>query len=159
MKSFTRLRLGLCHLNKHKFKYNFQDFANPLWSCSLEIESLSHFFLHCHYFTNIRATLLDDLKSVDINIPSFSDKKLMTFSFMEVLTLTLIRTTRFLSFSISFIIKSERFSGSLFKRKWKYFDYKTSNLHFYLITQFYILIVVLLQPLALIPSTKPLKLF
>ena len=73
LKFLTRLRLGLSHLNEHKFKHNFQDCVNPLCSCSLEIESLSHFFLHCHHFTNIRATLLDDLQSVDRDIPSFSD--------------------------------------------------------------------------------------
>ena len=67
----TSLRLGLSHLNEHKFKHNFQDCVNPLCLCSLEIDSLSHFFLHCHHFTNIRATLLDDLQSVDRNIPSF----------------------------------------------------------------------------------------
>ena len=71
LKFLTSLRLGLRQLNKHKFKHNFQDCVNTLSSCSLEIESLSHFFLHCHHFTNIRATLLDDLQSVDRNIPSF----------------------------------------------------------------------------------------
>ena len=71
LKFLTRLRLGLCHLNKHKFKHNFQDCVNPLCSCSLEIKSLSLFFLDCHHFTNTRATLLDDLQSVDRNIRSF----------------------------------------------------------------------------------------
>ena len=47
--------------------------VNPLCLCRLEIESLSHFFPQCHHFTNIQATLLEDLQSVDINIPSFSD--------------------------------------------------------------------------------------
>ena len=44
----TRLRLGLSHLNEHRFQYNFQDCLNPLCSCSLEIEDTSHYFLHCH---------------------------------------------------------------------------------------------------------------
>ena len=52
LKFLTRLQLGLSHLNEHKFKHNFKDCVNPLFSCSLEIESPSHFFLHCHYFTN-----------------------------------------------------------------------------------------------------------
>ena len=37
LKFLNRLRLGLSHLNKHKFKHNFQDCVNPLCSCSLEI--------------------------------------------------------------------------------------------------------------------------
>ena len=50
LKFLTRLRLGLSHLNERKFKHNFQDCVKPLCSCSLEIESLFHFFLHCHQF-------------------------------------------------------------------------------------------------------------
>ena len=76
LKFLTRLRPGLGHLNEHKFKHNFQDCVNPLRSCSLEIESLSHFFPHYHHFTNINATLLDDLHSVDRNI-SFSHNELV----------------------------------------------------------------------------------
>ena len=43
----TRLRVGLSHLREHKFRHTFQDTINPLYSCSLEIELTSHFFLHC----------------------------------------------------------------------------------------------------------------
>ena len=44
----TRLRLGLSHLNEHRFKYNYKSCINPLCTCSLEVESAKHFFLHCH---------------------------------------------------------------------------------------------------------------
>ena len=114
LKFLTRLRLGLSQLNKHKFKHNFQDCVNPLCSCSLEIESLSHFFLHCHHFTNIHATLLDDLQSVDRNIPSFSDNELVDLLLYGSPNFNLNRNNKILSSSISFITKSERFSGSLF---------------------------------------------
>ena len=57
LKLLTRLRLGLSHLNQHKFNHNFQDCLNPLCSCSLEVESVSHFFLHSHYYSNISPTL------------------------------------------------------------------------------------------------------
>ena len=77
LKFLTRFRLGLSYLNEHKFQHNFQDCVNPLCSCSLEVDSLSRFFLHCHHFTNICATLLDDLQSVDGNIPSFSNNGLV----------------------------------------------------------------------------------
>ena len=29
--------------NEHKFNHNFQDILSPLYSCSLEVESSSHF--------------------------------------------------------------------------------------------------------------------
>ena len=61
LKFLTSLRLGLGHLNKYKFKHNFQDCVNLLCLSSLEIEYLSHFFLLCHHLTNIRATLLHEL--------------------------------------------------------------------------------------------------
>ena len=105
LKFLIRLRLGLSHFNEHKFKHNSQDCVNPLCWCSLEIETLSHFFLHCHHFTNICATLLDDLQSVDRNIPSFSNNELVNLLLYgspnfqlnqsnKILTLNWIRVTR-----------------------------------------------------------------
>ena len=41
IKLVTRLRLGLSHLRKHKFKHSFQDILNPLRSCDLDIETTS----------------------------------------------------------------------------------------------------------------------
>ena len=43
----TRLRLGLSHLNEHRFCHTFEDFLNPLCSCSLKIEDNTHYLLHC----------------------------------------------------------------------------------------------------------------
>ena len=114
LKFITRLRLGLSHLNEHKFKHNFQDCVNPLCSCSLEIESLSHLFLHCHNFTKIHATLLDDLQSVDRSIISFPDNELVDLLLYGTPNFNLNQNSKILSSSISFTIKSERFSGSLF---------------------------------------------
>ena len=62
IKLLTRLRLGLSHLNEHRFRHNFQDCLNPLSSCSLEVESNIHFFLHCQHFIQSRQTLLDSVK-------------------------------------------------------------------------------------------------
>ena len=47
----THLRLGLSHLNEHRFQQNFQDCLNSLCSCSLEIEDTSHYLLHFHHFS------------------------------------------------------------------------------------------------------------
>ena len=52
IKFLTRLRLGLSHLNEHKFKHNFQNCLNSLCFCSLEVESTIQFFLHCHFLAN-----------------------------------------------------------------------------------------------------------
>ena len=61
IKFLTGLTLGLSHLNKHRFRHNFQDCLNTLCSCSLEVESITHFFLLCHQFNQFRQTLLDSV--------------------------------------------------------------------------------------------------
>ena len=45
LKLLTRLRLGLSHLIEHRFNHNFESCLNPLCTCSLEVESTTHFFL------------------------------------------------------------------------------------------------------------------
>ena len=69
----TRLRLGLSHLNEHRFRHNFQDCLNPLCSCSLEIEDTSHYLLHCHHFSHHRVALMNSIKSIFDNCDSMSD--------------------------------------------------------------------------------------
>ena len=65
LKLLTRLRLGLSHLNKYQFNHNFKECVNPLCSCNLQVESVSHFLLHCNSFTDIRKTLFNELQSFD----------------------------------------------------------------------------------------------
>ena len=55
----TRLRLGVSHLNEHKFNHNFKNHVNPF--CSLEIESTSHLFFHCNHYNNVHSTLLNEV--------------------------------------------------------------------------------------------------
>ena len=47
LKFLTRTRLGLGHLADHKFRHNFQDYANPICRYGQEIETSTHFFLYC----------------------------------------------------------------------------------------------------------------
>ena len=73
LKLLTRLRLGLSHLNEHKFRHNFQDCLNPLCSCSLEIKDTSHYLLHCHHFSNRRIDLINSVNSIIPNFESMND--------------------------------------------------------------------------------------
>ena len=50
LKLVTRLRQGLSHLREHKFKHSFQDSINRPCTCSLDVESTIHYFLHCPLF-------------------------------------------------------------------------------------------------------------
>ena len=47
LKLLTRFCLGLTHLRYHKFRHNFQDYIKPICVCGLEIETATHFLLHC----------------------------------------------------------------------------------------------------------------
>ena len=64
----TRLRLGLSHLREHKFNHNFQNCINPLCSCAMDIESTSHFFVHCPLFDDKTITLLSTLNKVNCKL-------------------------------------------------------------------------------------------
>ena len=45
-------------------------------TCSLEVESTTHFFLLCHHFNAICITLNNSLKAIDKDIPKLSDSSL-----------------------------------------------------------------------------------
>ena len=77
LKLLTRLRLGLSHLNDHKFNHNFRDCINPLCSCSLNVENNVHFFLHCHHLSLKRQTLVSNIKSIDKDIINETDSDLV----------------------------------------------------------------------------------
>ena len=74
----SRLRLGLSHLNEHKFRYNFVDCVNLLCSCSIKHETTLHFFLHCRNFLNIRRKLFDKIKLLDETLLQLNNESLLT---------------------------------------------------------------------------------
>ena len=57
----------MSRLREHKFNHNFQNCINPLCSCAMDIESTSHFFLHCPLF-NDKITLLSTLNKTDCKL-------------------------------------------------------------------------------------------
>ena len=110
----TRLRLGLSHLREHKFRHNFNDTLNPLCPCNLEVESVSHFFLRCHFFDNERLVLMNGILNLDPDIHLLDD--------ISVSNLLLYGSNRFsnesnkqiLELSINYILLTKRFEGPLF---------------------------------------------
>ena len=76
IKLITRPCLGFSHLWEHKFKHNFQYTLNPLCSCSIEAEATSHYFLRCHFFDALRATLMNDLRNTDSDLLTLKDENL-----------------------------------------------------------------------------------
>ena len=115
LKLLPCLRLGLSHLNEHKFRHNFQDCLNPLCSCSFEIEDTTRYLLYCEHFSNHRNDLMNSVKSI---IPSFE-----TFTDNNRIDILLYGDSRFdenknkiiLEATINYLKISKISSGSLFE--------------------------------------------
>ena len=114
LKLLTRLRLDLSHLNDHKFNHNFKDCINPLCSCSLSVENNVHFFLHCHHFSLQRQNLMNNIKSIDKDIINETDSDLVNILLFGSSKYQYHINSKILSFSIGFILNTERFSGQLY---------------------------------------------
>ena len=109
----TRLRLGLSHLREHKFKHSFQDCLNPLCFCGNEIETSTHYLLHCPTYTNERMTLLNKIKSINCSILEFSDAVVTKILLFGDNTLSDSCNTLILNSTIDYIISTKRFDDSI----------------------------------------------
>ena len=114
LKLITRLRLGLSHLNEHRFKHNFNDCINLLCTCSLDIVSTVHYFLHSNYYNKARISLLNDINSVDRTLLSLSDLSLVNILLYGSPQFDDSQNAYILNSSIKYILIPERFSGHLF---------------------------------------------
>ena len=115
IKLLTRLRLGLSHLNEHRFNHKFQNCTSPKCICSFENESTTHFFLHCHFYIPIRATLFDNLKEIVNNLQELSDQTVTEMLLYGSLNLKGNQNVQILKCTIKYIMDSKRFTSSLFK--------------------------------------------
>ena len=109
----TRLRLGLSHLNGHRFNHNFNNFTNPLCTCNLDTKSTVHFFLHCSYYYSARISILNDLNSVDRTLLNLSDLSLVNVNLYGGPQFDDSQNAFILNSSIEYILHSERFRGRL----------------------------------------------
>ena len=109
----TRLRLGLSHLNEHKFRHNFADCVNSLCSCCIEPETTLHVFLHCHNFLNIRRKLFDKIKLLDETLLQLNVENLLIVLLFGRKIYTKQVNVQILNPSIDYTVDSDRFTGSL----------------------------------------------
>ena len=73
LKLLTRLCLGVCYLNEHRFRHSFQECLNLLCMCSLETENASHYLLHCHHNAAFRTVLTNSVKNFAVDFESLLD--------------------------------------------------------------------------------------
>ena len=114
IKLLTRLRVGLSHLREHKFKHSFQDTLNPICNCGEDIETTSHYLLHCPDYLHERKTLLNTVSCIVPNIFDFNNDQLTEIRLYGKEDLDSINNTSILDATINYLIETKRFNSELF---------------------------------------------
>ena len=107
------MRFGLSHLADHKFRHNFQDFLNPICSCGQEIETTSHFLLHCLNYRCARKTFFEKINLIDSNILQQSDLSITNDLLFGSEKLKDDKNNALLTSTTEFIQSKERFKYQL----------------------------------------------
>ena len=110
----TRLRVGLSHLREHKFKHGFNDTINPLCPCNMEVESTTHFYLHCQNFVTQRLDLMNEIFTLEPNLQNLDEKSLTNVLLFGSKEFGSELNTKILNLSIAFILCTKRFEEPLF---------------------------------------------
>ena len=113
IKLITRLRLDLSHLRKHKFRHNFQDTLNPIWSCGDDIETTIHYLLHCSNYWDEGRTLLEGLQGIGEKIHDKSDSQITELLLFGVSSNNDASNTYILNATIQCILATKRFDVPL----------------------------------------------
>ena len=101
------------YFDEHRFKHYLENCITPLCTCSLKVESIKHFFLHCHYYSALHISFLNDLNNISPQLALHPE---------EVFVKTLLYRNpifdesdnhKILETSKRYILHSKRFSGSL----------------------------------------------
>ena len=114
LKFVTRLRLGLSYLREHKFKHSFQDSINPLCSCSLDVESTIHYFLHCPQFTIERHTLLNTIGQIDNKLLDSIESNLIQHLLFGDPSKDTETNTEIVNATVNYVLTTKRFDERLF---------------------------------------------
>ena len=114
LKFVTRLCLGLSHLREHKFKHSFQDSINPLCSCSLDVESTIHYFLHCPLFTIERHTLLNTISQIDNKLLDSNESNLIQHLLFGDPSKDRETNTEILDQTVNYVSMTKRFDERFF---------------------------------------------
>ena len=104
----TRLRVGMSHLREHKFKHKC-----TFCSCGLDIESTSHFLLHCPTFNDEQYTLLSTLNNIDCKLLELTKSSLSQTLLPGNTLFDKEKNTRILNATIEYIVSIERFEEPL----------------------------------------------
>ena len=108
------MRDDLSHFRKHKFKHSFQDTLNPICNCGEDIETSSHYLLHCPDYLQERMTLLNTVSCIAPNIFDFNNDQLSEILLYGKEGLDNNNNTNILDTTINYLIETKRFDAQLF---------------------------------------------
>ena len=118
VKLLTRLRLGLSHLRDHKFKHSFQDSLNPICNCGTNVETTTHYLLHCPLFSDERLILINNIRNIDNNILNLNDSRFSEVLLFGNSSFNNTKNTSILNTTIKYIVSSKRSEVPLFDSSW-----------------------------------------
>ena len=114
IKLLTRLRVGLSHVRKHKFKHSFQDTLNLICNSGEDIETTSHYLFHCPDYLHERKNLLNTVSCIVPNIFDFDNDQLTEILLYGKEDFDNINNTSILDATINYLIETKRFNAELF---------------------------------------------
>ena len=112
VKQLTLIFGNISHLKEHKFRHNFQDAINSLYSCGI----VFRFFLQWTHFSNQRLSLINKIKDIDKRI--FCKKPTLSLLFGDE-KFSITDNKFILEATIQFLISSGRFDFWLSSQRLK----------------------------------------
>ena len=87
---------------------------NPLGPCNMEVESTTHFYLHCQSFVTQRLDLMIEIFTLEPNLQNLDEKPLTNVLLFGSKEFGSELNTKILNLSIAFILCTKRFEEPLF---------------------------------------------
>ena len=114
IKLLTRLRLDFSHLNKHKFRHNFNGTINPMCNCGAATETTTHYVLRSQLYSFQRVKRLNGLYKLESALQNSSEDQLLTVFLYGSKKFALNLHKEIITLTISYLKASERFVQPLF---------------------------------------------
>ena len=73
------MRFKFDHLKEHKFRHGFADTISPMCACGVDVQTMEHFLLRCHFYSTQRLELFDNLARAKPDFKKLSDKDQVSF--------------------------------------------------------------------------------
>ena len=91
----------------------FQDTLNPICSCGENIETTTHYLLHCSNYLNERMTLLANLQNIEENIFDRHNSRLSEIILFGDSSFNYAKNISILNSTIQYIFDTKRFDVPL----------------------------------------------